>query len=323
MSFGGYRSAAVICFIASCIHLPAIADECDAILQQGIRNTFQEVRTGDFRTAFKSAYCKKDSSSRGSSSGTEAGGSYGGYGLNFGQNSSDTAQARAENCGDSSSSMSDNNFVKAMQSVADKNIVDAWSSCKSSTYGLVILGELNGSDILVTYRFRSAGSVSQTVVSGTPYISGAKCDDAVKNGTIINTGGRIQSCSRTGDGPVSIAVNTDFQPARFFIPAVVKQQPVQTQPTSSREDRCKQYTGPGGALGCLIGKRFFPGVGVAPEGYTWCVLDTKFNNPPNVQGYCLAKEESGRCSCAKVPAGMPQPSMNYTGNVYDPPPVNP
>jgi hypothetical protein len=293
----------------------ASASDCDAILQQGIRNTFQEVRTGDFRTAFQSAYCNKASADTGSSSGTSAGGSYAGYGLNFGSNSSDTSQSRAENCGSNASSLSDDKYLKAMQSVADKNIVDAWSTCKSTTFGVMINGELNGNDLLITYIFRSAGAVNQAIVDGNPSISGAKCDNAVRDQTVINTGGRIQTCTRTGDGPVSIAINTNFQPARFFIPAVVK--PVSGQPGSGLSDFCKNWKGPGIPTQCL-GNRFLPGVGVAPEGYTWCVLDRKFSADPAVQTYCYAREQSGSCHCAKVPPGYPQPSMDASGYVFQP-----
>ncbi|SEM47802.1 hypothetical protein SAMN04489760_11747 [Syntrophus gentianae] len=106
----------------------------------------------------------------------------------------------------------------------------------------------------------------------------------------------------------------------------IKAPPVQIQKpalppepqTMSIKELCKNWNGigPPPNLFCY-GKRFLPGVGVAPEGYTWCILDKKFNNPPNVQGYCFSKEESGLCHCAKVPPGFPQPSMEWFGQVYE------
>ncbi len=290
----------------------AQSHDCDAILEQGIRNTYQQLRTGDFRSAFASAYCNKTSASTGSSSGSDFGGSYGGFGLDFGSSSSNISQARAEICGQVSSAMSDAQLLKAMQSVADPNIVDAWSACKRSAYGVMINGELNGNDLVITYVFRAAGSIAQAKVDGAPYITGAKCNDAVRNGTIINTGGRIQSCTRDGDGPVSIAINTDFQSARFFIPAVVKPK---SRPTT-------YANGPfaGQPIVQIDKKRMLPGVGIAPEGYTWCVLDPKGRSDPNVQSYCFAKEQSGWCHCAVVPPGYPQPSTDPRvawGYVYE------
>lgn len=297
----------------------ASAHECDAILQQGLRNTFEELRSGDFRNSFDLEYCSRNSNSKGSTSGSQVGGSYAGYGLNFGSNSGDTSQSRSENCGNSSSSMSDANYVKAMQAVADSKIVEAWSQCRSSAYGVMINGELNGEDIIITYIFRSAGSINKATVDGEPYISGAKCNTAVKDGTVINTGGRVQICKRTTDSPVSIAINTDFQPARFFIPAVIKERTNSSGEKAvkeiSLEEMCKSYQGPGEPVECL-GKRNLPGVGVAPPGYTWCIIDSRFLGPDRVQGYCLSKEEQGTCYCAKVPSGMPQPSMNTYGKVY-------
>lgn len=301
------------------VSFAAMAGECDAILQQGLRNTFQELRTGEFKSSFESSYCNKAASSSSTGSGIDAGGSYGGFGLNFGSNNSDTAETRNENCGSSGSDLSDQKFLRAMQSVADKNIVDAWSTCVSSQYGVMIIGELNGDDLLVTYRFRSAGAVSSTVVDGDPYISGAECNDSVKAGTVIDTGGRIQVCTRTGKGPISIAINTSFQPARFFVPAIEeKKAPAPVPPRPAFPDPCKRNDAPI-PLSCF-GNRYLPGVGVAPEGYTWCILEPQFSPEPGVQGYCFSKETEGRCYCAKTPPGYPQPPTHMHGYVYIPPP---
>lgn len=79
---------------------------------------------------------------------------------------------------------------------------------------------------------------------------------------------------------------------------------------------CKSWSGPGIPVECL-GNRFLPGVGVAPEGYTWCVLDARFLADPKVQGYCFSRETSGTCYCAKVPPGYPQRSMQSFGHVYE------
>lgn len=296
----------VISIVFICNYSTAMAHECDVILEQGIRNTFQELRTNDFRQAFSSAYCNKVHTSKSSSSGGSAGGSYGLYSLDFSSNSKDSKSSRIENCGDSAALVSEASYLKAMQLVADKNIVDAWSSCRNSAYGVMITGEINGDDLIVTYVFRSAGAVSHAVVDGDPEIRNATCNAAVKDKTVINTGGRIQYCTRKNDGPITIAINTNFQPARFFVPAVEKKASLPEKTVDNIPQRLP---------GC--NKRELPGVGVAPPGYTWCILDKKFNNPPNVQGYCFAKEESGRCHCATVPPGYPQPSRESYGVVYE------
>lgn len=301
-------------------------NDCDVILKQGLRNTYKELRTGDFRQTFTSAYCNRTSENRGSSSGLEGGGSFDGFGLDFGTSSSDQDNKQASLCGNSGSSMSDGNFVEAMKSVADDHIVDAWLACKRLDYGVLIKGELNGDDLLLTYVFRAAGAISQAKVEGDPYISGAKCNDTVKDGTVINTGGRIQVCKRTGDGPVSVAINTNFQPARFFIPQVpkpVKRPEPAPVPAGPFNGSGTPTTGPfaGQHVETIPRNRLLPGVGIAPAGYTWCVLDPSCWADPGVQSYCFSKEQSGWCHCAKVPPGMPQPSMDPKvnwGHVYNP-----
>jgi hypothetical protein len=112
----------------------AAAGECDAILLSGVKNTFQELRAGDFAQSFQSAYCRKLSSSQSSSSGAQVGGSYAGFGLSFGKNSSDTAASRQENCGSNASAMSNAQYFNALQSVADPAIVAAWKSCTTKAY---------------------------------------------------------------------------------------------------------------------------------------------------------------------------------------------
>lgn len=292
----------------------AEAHECDAILEQGVKNTYEELRTGDFRSSFSSAYCNKSSQNSGSTSGTSAGGQYEVYKFDFSQSGSDNKSSRSENCGNSSSSLQDDKYLRALQTVVDKNIVDAWSNCRSNMAGVLINGELNGKDIFVTYVFRSAGAVTQAKVDTVPDIRGATCNDAVKLGTVINTGGRIQTCTRTGDGPVSIAINTDYMPARFFIPAVIHPkpkpaEPVQT-PQQALEEKCKNWKGPGVPIDCAGGNSppiasSPPGMGPAPQGYRWCVLDSQFNHQPGAQSYCFTTAAAGTCRCSAPPPGYP------------------
>ena len=93
----------------------ASAHDCDAVLSQGVRNTYQELRTSDVRSAFALAYCSKTSSNSGRSSGTTASGSYAGYGLDYGTNASDTSESRSENCGGESLATSDTKYLNAMK----------------------------------------------------------------------------------------------------------------------------------------------------------------------------------------------------------------
>jgi hypothetical protein len=211
-----------VALILAVFHIPsAYAHECDSILSQGVRNSFAELRKGDLKSAFRNQYCNKQSTSQSTTSGESGSGSAIGYGdLNFGKNSGDTRESRSENCGGNSGEMSDEKYVSAMASVVDQGIVSAWKECKAQQIGVMILGELNGSDLAISYKFRAAGSESSTVVTDTPKITGATCDKVVRKGTRINTGGKIQSCQRNGTDPITITVNTKFAPAKFFIPAL-------------------------------------------------------------------------------------------------------
>jgi hypothetical protein len=195
-------------------------------------------------------------------------------------------------------------------------------------------GELNGNDLIIKYVFKSAGSVAQTIIDGDPHITGADCDDAVASGTVINTGGRVQNCVRNGDGPVTITTNTGFGPATFFIPPIIKAESVPSKTSQQQsgfpehlptvQQVCSTWQGPAPRPMFCYGPRYMPGLNLAPEGYTWCVIDPQFH-PNDLHAYCLAREQSGPCHCAIVPPGTVQAPISNRGHVYegdprDPPP---
>lgn len=122
--------------------------DCDSILQQGLRNTYKNLRSGDFRNAFQNEYCNKTSGEHGSESRNSLLGMSGDDFLQIGINNNDTATSRQENCGKGGSSMSDQKYENAMASVADPNIVEAWRQCVTQPYGVRIYGDLNGNDIV-------------------------------------------------------------------------------------------------------------------------------------------------------------------------------
>lgn len=128
----------------------AYADDCDAILSQGIKNTYKELRTSNFEQEFKSAVCNEKQSAQ--SSGRNSSGSFR-YKLvsgAFGSSRSSVGTTLDKLCSSGSGSVSSSDFIDAMKTEADANIVRAWESCKSSRYGVIINGELNDDDLAIT-----------------------------------------------------------------------------------------------------------------------------------------------------------------------------
>ncbi|WP_423211827.1 hypothetical protein [Paracoccus yeei] len=210
----------------------AAAHECDAILSSGVRNTYQVLQDGEFRNQFSSSYCDELGSKTGS--GNSGGMNVGYKFFTFGasNNSSRNAEQFQKNCGSNSGQMSDAQFVSALQHVADQGIVQAWQQCISSTYGVMITAETASKGRLtVTYRFRAAGNVASAVVRGEPIFDGLTCNEGIKNGTVIDTGGLAQLCRRESeDDEVIIVLNTSFQPATLVIPPLVKPSEVKIPP---------------------------------------------------------------------------------------------
>lgn len=198
--------------------LPTLADECDAILRDGVRNSYKDLRGKDFYESFNSAYCTKESIGSAGSDGLNLGFSYEGVGFSLGQSSSDTKERRSENCGNQGRISSDRQFVDAFSTVADPMVVQAWQACKAQAIGVVIFGELNESVLTLLYKFKAAGPYSSTKVTSNLIVHGASCGDIVQPGMTIHTGGVMQVCQRFGQEPVTVVLNTEFGPARFALP---------------------------------------------------------------------------------------------------------
>lgn len=211
----------------------AFAGECDAILKDGVRNTYKTLQSGSFNSTFKQKFCDAYSSSKSGSSSGSAGGSYGIFQANGSVSNERLENMSKELCSDTASSLSDQRDLEIVQGIADKNIVEAWSACVRSQSGLFVNGELNGKTLVIEYRMRSAGNVNQATVEGNPTIINAKCDEAVKDGTLITTGGRFQTCTRETDDPITITVNTSFESKKFFIPAFNKEEVKKVEPAAA------------------------------------------------------------------------------------------
>ncbi|WP_153064611.1 hypothetical protein [Agrobacterium sp. LAD9] len=224
-----YKSFLVLSTLLTC-STAAFAGECDAILKNGVRNTYKTLQSGSFNSTFKQKYCDAYSTAKSGSNSGSAGGSYGPFSANGSVSNQRMENMSKELCSDTNSALSDERDLEILEAIADKNIVDAWSACVSSRGGLFVNGELNGKTLVIEYRMRSAGAVNLATVEGNPTVINAKCDDAVKDGTVINTGGRFQTCTRESDDPITITVNTSFESKKFFIPAFNKEEVKKVEP---------------------------------------------------------------------------------------------
>ncbi|MGW6780820.1 hypothetical protein ACWF50_22695 [Brucella pseudogrignonensis] len=216
----------------------ALAGECDAILKDGVRNTYKTLQSGSFNSTFKQKFCDAYSSSKSGSNSASAGGSYGLFEANGSVSNQKMESVSKDYCSDTASGQSDERDLEVLKLIADKNIVDAWSSCTGNQTGLFVNGQLNGKTLVIQYKMRSAGAVNQATVEGNPTVINAKCDEAVKDGTVITTGGRFQTCTRESDDPTTIVVNTSFESKMFFIPAFNKDEVKKIEPAASTPKEC-------------------------------------------------------------------------------------
>lgn len=215
----------------------AVADGCNAVLEQGVRNTYQRLARSDVRGALTNALCTsqlqtmKNSVGGGFSLGVIAEGIPIELGANYDEASANSL--KNSSCANGSSNMSNDNYERVLQAVVDPAIVQAWSSCKEKERagGLLLDGKLNGSVLILSLRFRNVGNVSETTLKGKPRISGATCDDMDWGpGTKIDGSQSFTQCRRFGEEPVTVTVNSTFDGAMFYIPAPPKLEVVKATP---------------------------------------------------------------------------------------------
>ena len=184
------------------------------------------ISTRDLRKGFREAMCQNSSSQGTNSSGEKLSVTIPIYnypvtfGGNYDQAKSDVVTSGA--CSDKSSKLNDTTYVNVIREVVSPEIVSAWVDCRTKQGGFFINGDLNGNDLVLEFRFRPLGNVTQTKLIGPPDITGANCPHpVVKDHTVINNARKFQKCLRIGTGPITVIANARFDGAKFFVPAVV------------------------------------------------------------------------------------------------------
>jgi hypothetical protein len=209
--------------LLSFVAFNAMAD-CREILEQGLRNTYSLVRSGDFKTSFSNSFCnsnlQKSSSSAGGNGDVGFETPYGPIGFGGGYDESQAKEFRNSACGGAHGSLSDAQYLNVLQKIADPNIVSAWSECQASSGGLLLNGELlDSTNLKVSLVFRNVGPVTQAVLTDEPRVIGAVCENIPwKKGTLINGNRQFVMCTRKGNSAVFFIVNSDYSGATFYIP---------------------------------------------------------------------------------------------------------
>src|SRR5690606_37294674 len=167
-----------IVILVGAIHVTsALAEECDAILEQGAHNTYEEIRHQDMRSAYERSFCRE---SRGSTSSRRSGEVDVGIDIFSFGGSASAANARTvaqQSCDKDKGRLSDEGYLQLLHMTVSKEIVDAWRACQETRVGPLILGQLNGDTLVVDFRFRAAGAITTTKVKGAPTLIGVECDN--------------------------------------------------------------------------------------------------------------------------------------------------
>lgn len=216
----------VLSLAALVITASALADdECRAILEQGVRNTYSFTRSGDLKSNLKNSFCNeksvqaKDQSGGGISLAFPYAGNLVSLGGNY--NQSNGKALHEQSCADANSSMSNENYEQLLQYIADPRIVQAWSECIHNKGGPLLNGEIDDEEtVSISLKFRNIGGVSETILTKDTKITGARCEDMDwEKGKIINGSEQFLTCERIGKRPVSVTVNSAFNGVRLYIPS--------------------------------------------------------------------------------------------------------
>ena len=278
-------------------------DECDSILKNGVRNTYEWTRAQDLRSAYNREFCQKSSQQSSSNTGAGADVGYKFFEFNGEYSENDARSTAQESCDKNSGRLSDAGYQKLLQMTVSSEITEAWSKCRATLNGPIILGSINGSTLILEYRFRAAGNVGFTTVTSDPKVIGAACDDAVKKGIQLHAGGVSATCERQGRGPITAVLNTEFGTAKFFVPAIQERNEPPLPPA--------RPVGPNAAairLSPPDGRRLPDGPPPGEAGPYLCVSKTPVPRPPGappqmpgtpaLYGFCyLPSPSEGSCQC--------------------------
>ena len=242
-----WRTVALL-LVACCAALSTAGSlaECRDLLEQGIRNTYQSLRTSSMRSAFTEGFCNKsiqkvqNSSGGGISIGFPVDGIPVDIGGNYSQSGGSSLQQ--ELCNNKAGDMSDSQYEKLLSAVADPNIVEAWRQCESSSGGLLLTGKLNGSTLVLAISFRNIGAVSNTILTDNASYDGVRCDSPWLSGMKVDGSTRYLQCKRIGTDPVTVTVNSSFNGAMFYIPPPPQWVIVQAKEEPKKFDPCQPRT---------------------------------------------------------------------------------
>ena len=194
------------------------ADRCGDILKQGIFDQYRSLNQNNYSSRLKDALCQSSSSSSGNSGGggLSVGIPIEGVPIKFGGNYDEkhVNEMKQNYCHDGSSSLDNGDLRWIMQQVASQAVVAAWSRCMHDTVrssGLVgAIDNVNGSQFIFRASWNAGYGVNEAVVSSFA-VRGATCDPVIlTTGTRITTEGIAQPCTRSGNGPVSIILNSNY-----------------------------------------------------------------------------------------------------------------
>ena len=205
----------------------ASADDCGEILAGGIHDAYNFSNTDSLESMTFQAVCAKKSSLRGSSAG---------FAFEFpipelssviGLSSSNnySRSKREEFCKKNINTVSTDSATNLAKKTINKDIVSAWSNCKSS--GLKCIGKnINNSNFELNASWKTvAANVPEPVIVNDLKVVGGACDDLQylrKNNTINENVPIVEVCTRNSDDSVFAYLNTSQGPLKCYVPKIVK-----------------------------------------------------------------------------------------------------
>ncbi|HBQ2880104.1 TPA: hypothetical protein L7V13_000658 [Klebsiella quasipneumoniae subsp. quasipneumoniae] len=200
----------------------AFAGECDAILEQGVRNTYSDITQQALKSNISTNFCSstltnsKDSDEK-----------HGGLSLNIGSfglggsgggSREQYNKTKVDLCTSSSNQLNDDGYHRVLELIADPNIVEAWRSCINNR-GLIINADVrDATQIDVAVKFLNVNRTYQATLTMPAQIIGMTCPNILDTGRVIDGNQIFFSCQRIGDQPVTININTDYMGGRLYIP---------------------------------------------------------------------------------------------------------
>ncbi|MGY6161838.1 hypothetical protein [Paraburkholderia strydomiana] len=186
--------------------------DCEAFAKYGIYDVRSSTSDTERAEAFRLWFCQQNFQSQQSASAAGGELGYGGFTLGYDQSKESWSEFKSSYCRDESYNarfkQRTEEFVKTINPTASKNMLACFNRTGAVHTRLEQGGDSNVFRFYAAFYTATSGAATAEVKNFE--VKGGTCTSPLKKGDHLGAEGYESLCSRTGNGPVDVTLNTDW-----------------------------------------------------------------------------------------------------------------